>query len=195
MRVGLFGGSFNPPHLGHLIVAETARAQEKLDGVLWMPAAIPPHKQDHTLADPAHRLKMVLEATDNHPNFEVSDLELKRSGPSYTVDTLAELHEEYPEINWVLILGGDSLRYFHTWYRPDEILNYAELLVYARPGTVLTDVAAHIMARTTLLNVPAHIPISSTDIRRRVSDGASIRYLVPEAVRVFIQQHRLYREQ
>lgn len=192
MRTGLFGGSFNPPHLGHLIVAEAAREQGALDHVLWMPAALPPHKQDHTLAAPEHRLAMVQQATAGHPAFVPSDLELQRSGPSYTVDTLTLLHARHPETTWALILGGDSLQQFHTWHRPEAILELAHLLVYARPGTDLSEVEPAILDRTTVLDVPALLPLSSTDIRQRVRAGHSVRYLVPEAVRTYILNNALY---
>lgn len=190
--VGLFGGSFNPPHLGHLIVAETVREQFGLAQVLWMPGHQPPHKHDHRLADPAHRLAMTRLATEGHPAFAVSDLEIRRRGLSYTLDTVEALQDAHPDVDFALILGGDSLASFRTWHRPDAILARVPLLVYRRPGDDVGPLDADLRARVRTAEAPL-IDVSSTDLRARCRAGRSIRYRVPDAVRAYIDAHGLYR--
>lgn len=192
-RVGLFGGSFNPPHLAHLIVAETVREQGELDAVLWMPGRLPPHKLDaEHLAEPAHRLAMTRLAAADHPGFEVSELEMRREGPSYTVETLRHLQEERPDVAYHLVIGGDSLRGLPDWHRPEEIVERVPIIVYRRPGAEPTEVAARFAGRVQFVDAPL-LELSSTSIRERIRHGRSIRYLVPEAVRTYIEEHGLYR--
>jgi len=189
MKAGLFGGSFNPPHVAHLIVAETVRDQFGLDRVLWIPAFIPPHKQEDQLVAPEHRLEMTRLATQGNPAFSVLDLEINREGVSYTVDTIRTLQEGDPGIDYTLILGGDSLRGFPSWHRPEEILSRVRLIVYDRGGEeplALPYTGQVEVARAPLLD------ISSTDIRARRSRGQSIRYLVPDPVLAYIEAHNLY---
>ena len=192
--LALFGGSFNPPHLGHLAVAEAVADAVGLDQVCWMPAATPPHKQDdETLASAAHRLAMTRLAIEGNPRFVVSDLELRRGGTSYTVDTLRHLRADRPDADLYLILGGDSLAAFSTWREPEAILDLARLLVYQRPGSAEATVSPAILARTTVVEAPL-LHLSSTTLRARIAAGQTVRYLVPEAVRVYIAAHGLYRE-
>lgn len=190
-RVGLFGGSFNPPHLAHLVVAEAARDQLGWDRVVWIPAATPPHKQHQDMPAAEHRLAMTRLAVEGNPAFEVSDVEVARSGVSYTVDTVRELQETYPETAFHLLLGGDSLAQFGTWVRPDEIVRRVPLVVYPRPGADLAGVPTQVMARTTFLDRPLLDP-SSTVIRRLLRAGRSVRYLVPNAVLDYAAEHGLY---
>jgi len=190
-RVGLFGGSFNPPHLAHLAVAEAARDQTGLDRVLWMPAAVPPHKQHRHLPAPYHRLAMTRLAVEDNEAFVVSELEIARSGVSYTVDTVRALQKTYPETEFRLLLGGDSLAQLASWVQPEEIVSRVSLTVYPRPGADLADVPAYVMARTTILDRPLLDP-SSTAIRRLLRAGRSVRYLVPDAVLAYAAEHRLY---
>ena len=191
-RVGLFGGSFNPPHVGHLAVAEGARDAASLDRVLWMPAATPPHKQDDDIPAAEHRLAMTRAATEDHPAFDVSDLELRRAGVSYTVDTLRTLRREHPDTEFLLLIGGDSLAQFHTWREPEAILDLAELLVYPRPGFDLSAVDEAVRRRATILDRPL-LDLSSTDVRGLLRAGRSARYLVPDAVLAYAGEHGLYR--
>lgn len=189
MRTGIFGGSFNPPHLAHLIIAETMRDVHALDRVLWIPGAHPPHKDPAALAPAEHRLAMVQLATADHPHFEVSTIELERPGPGYTIDTILELKQRSSD-EFLLIVGGDSLADFHTWRDPLHILAEVPLLVYDRPGAAASSlpIPKERLARTP---VPL-LSISSTDIRRRCAAGTSIRYLVPGAVEAYIREHQLY---
>ena len=194
--IGVFGGSFDPIHLGHLLVAEQAREQLGLSELLFMPAARSPHKRGQAPAADAHRRAMVELAIADHPAFALSLVDLDRPPPSYTVDSLALLHAARPRAEWVLVLGADSLAGLSTWREPARIAAQARLAVFARPGASL-DLAAletrmpFLAGRVALLEGP-RVEISATDIRRRVARGRSIRYLVPEAVRAYIETHGLY---
>jgi nicotinate-nucleotide adenylyltransferase len=194
-RLGVFGGTFDPIHLAHLVLAEQAREQLRLDQVLFMPAFIPPHKMGRTLSPPKVRLEMAELAVAGHPNFEVGDLELRRTGPSYTVDTLRTLREQHPSAELLLLLGGDSLADFPTWREPREILSLAKLGVMKREGSPPpeqpTGWEAELAERVTFIEAPL-LAISGTDLRRRVSEGRSIRYFVPAAVEAFINANKLY---
>jgi nicotinate-nucleotide adenylyltransferase len=190
-RVGLFGGSFNPPHLAHLAVAEAARDQLGLDRVVWMPAAVPPHKQHRHLPAAEHRLAMTRLAVEDNAAFIVSDLEVAREGVSYTVDTVRTLQEDYPGTDFRLLLGGDSLAQFASWVQPEEIASRVSLIVYPRPGADLAGVPSYVMTRATILDRPLLDP-SSTAIRRLLRAGRSVRYLVPDAVLAYASEHGLY---
>jgi nicotinate-nucleotide adenylyltransferase len=205
MRIGVYGGSFNPVHLGHLIAAECCREQAALDRVLFVPAAVPPHKQDRPLADAADRTAMLTLAIGGHEAFAVSTCELDRGGVSYTVDTLTELTTGHPHDTLVLLLGPDSLAQLPTWREPRTILDGWEVIAVERDGlddvaaivrtpavaTVLgPDHAARIVASR--VRMPA-IGIRASDLRATVAAGGSIRYRTPRAVEAYIASHGLYR--
>ncbi len=190
MDVGIFGGSFNPPHVAHLVVAESVREQFGLREVWWMVSSSPPHKEAEALAPTAHRLAMTRRATEGNPAFRVSELETERAGPSYTVDTLRALQDAHPETDFALIIGSDSLRSFGSWRRPDEIVRRAPLLVYKRPGA-LVSAPPRFAKRIYYAQAPL-LEVSGTEIRTRCRQGRSVRYLVPEAVRAYIRTHALY---
>ena len=206
MRIGVYGGSFNPVHLGHLIAAECCREQAGLDRVLFVPAAVPPHKQDHELADAADRVAMLTLAIGGHDAFAVSTVELDRGGVSYTIDTLTALAEQHPGDRFVLLLGPDSLAQLPTWRTPRAILDGWEVVAVERAG--LDDVAAIVRepALAALLGpdraahliesrvrMPA-IGIRASDLRAAVAAGRSIRFRTPRAVEATIATHRLYRD-
>ena len=191
--LALFGGSFNPPHVGHLAVAEAAAEAAGLDRVVWMPAATNPHKRAATdVASPEHRLEMARLATAGNARFEVSDLEVRRGGASYTVDTVRQLQAEHPEAELALLLGGDSLAGFPTWHEADELLGRVRLVVYRRPGADEGDVPARVLARTTFVEAPP-LDLSASLVRARLRAGRTVRYLVPDAVRAYVERHGLYR--
>ncbi|OZC02148.1 nicotinate-nucleotide adenylyltransferase [Rubricoccus marinus] len=193
MRLGFFGGSFNPPHIGHLAVAEACREGAALDRVTWIPTATSPHKQGRTdVASGAERLALVRAAIDGNEAFSASGVEVEREGVSYTVDTLRALRQRHRDDELFWIVGGDSLASFATWREPREILRLATLVAYPRPGADLGAVPGWVMARTVLVEAP-RLEISSTEIRRRLGAGTSVRYLVPDAVREAIRQRQLYR--
>lgn len=193
MDIGLFGGSFNPPHIAHLIIAEIVRDQFGLEEVWWIPNATPPHKPDEEVVSADHRLEMTHRAVDSNPNFRVSDVEVMREGVSYTVETLRVLQDDYPDVDFGLIIGSDSLDYLAEWHKPDEIVERVPLIVYKRPGA-LDLVAEPRFANQVRYAAAPVMEVSGTEIRARCRKGRSIRYLVPEGVRTYIETHGLYEE-
>ena len=198
-RVGIMGGTFNPIHNAHLMIAEAVREAFGLDRVLFIPAAHPPHKQGHKLASAYHRLMMVQLAVSSNPWFHVSRQELERSGPSYSLLTLQELHEQYDEeTEFYFITGSDTINELHTWYHTEELLQSCHFVATTRPGvpadTGELERRFGQLARDKIheLVVP-RLEISSTDIRQRLQMGRSIRYLVPQAVEDYIIKEGLYR--
>jgi nicotinate-nucleotide adenylyltransferase len=205
MRIGVYGGSFNPIHLGHLLAAECSREQAGLDRVLFVPAAVPPHKRDHSLATAEDRLAMLALALGGHEAFAVSTLELDRGGVSYTIDTLADLAARHPGDTLVLLLGPDAVAGLPTWRDPGAILDGWEVRAVERDG--LDDIAS-IVAQPDVaallgperaarviearIRMPA-IGIRASDLRSAVATGASIRYRTPRAVEAYISAHGLYR--
>lgn len=205
MRIGIFGGSFDPVHVGHLIAAECCREQAGLDRVLFVPAAIPPHKQSRGLAAGRHRLEMLALAAGGHPAFAVSSDELDRGGVSYTVDTLARLAESHPGDELALLLGPDAVAEFPAWREPARIARIARLVAMER--AVLDDIAATVAGGgladvlgadgcRRLVDERVRLPaigIRASDLRAAVAAGRSIRYRTPRAVEAYIAAHGLYR--
>jgi nicotinate-nucleotide adenylyltransferase len=191
MRIGVFGGTFDPIHLGHLILAEQCRDQGGLDQVLFVLAARPPHKLDAPLSPFRQRLEMLELAISGQSGFQISRIEEHRPGPSYTADTLRELVEQQPGLEWFLLVGADTVRDLGMWYCPDQVAAMAQLLVVGRAGIPLPSEPPSPF-RWQVVTMPL-LEISSTDIRQRLQAGRSIRYLVPRAVECYIDQHRLYR--
>lgn len=188
MRIGIFGGAFDPVHLGHLITAEQAREQGRLDQVWFLPTFQPPHKS-RSLTPFHHRVEMLELAIAGHEAFRVNTLEKERAGPSYTVDTLRLLKEKHPTEEFHLIVGGDCVPDLPSWRDPQGIAAQADLVVVSRPDTPAQEPPAYFRWQRidTLL-----IQISSTDIRQRLSQRQTIRYLVPRAVECYLTQHKLY---
>jgi nicotinate-nucleotide adenylyltransferase len=193
MKLGLFGGTFDPVHHGHLIVAEYVRERVGLDRVLFIPTMISPHKMDAAVTSPAHRFAMLREGVKSNPFFQVSDMEIERGGVSYTVDTLRLLGEENATDEFFLLIGADNLGEFRTWKDPGEIVRRAKLVVMNRPGFTGTPADPSLPVDIIQCPVPS-IDISATEIRRRVEEGLTIRYLVPPSVCRYIDRHRLYRQ-
>jgi nicotinate-nucleotide adenylyltransferase len=189
-RLGLFGGTFDPPHVAHLVVAERAREQLRLERVVFMPTGTPPHKRHRAVAPARHRLQMTRLAVRGNPAFTVSALETRRRGNSYTVDTLRVLSAEHPDARLYLIIGQDSLDEFATWHEPDAIRSMATLVVAPRPGGA----APRRRGRGVIhLEAPA-LAVSSSGIRAALRRGCSVRYLIPERVAAYVARHRLYRQ-
>ena len=186
MRIGVFGGTFNPVHLGHLLLAETARDALQLDRVLFIPTRRPPHKRLPGLLDGTVRLRMVRLAIKDHPAFAASDLELQRSGPSYSIDTVTALRCALPDAKLFLLIGQDMLAV--RWAAWNELKRLCTVAAVRRPGSR----RARMEQGIRWLDMPP-IDIASSDIRARVAAGRSIRYLVPAAVERYIRLHRLYR--
>jgi nicotinate-nucleotide adenylyltransferase len=201
MRIGVFGGTFDPIHLGHLILAEQCREQARLDQVWFVPAHRPPHKLDQPVTSFHHRVEMLALATAGHPAFRIDEIEGEQGGPSYTVGTLAELRRRHPDDTFFLMIGSDSLVDLPKWREPEGILRQAGLVVAARPGW---EVWTPDRLRAEL-RLPAEAPLSlevvtvplidtaSRDLRRRAAEGRSLRYLVPRAVECYVETHQLYR--
>jgi nicotinate-nucleotide adenylyltransferase len=192
MNIGLFGGSFNPPHVGHLIVLESIRDQLQLEKILIIPSSQTPNKHDSLLAPSSARLDMTRFAFEGNPACEVSDMEIRRHGISYTVDTVRELAEAFQHAKLSLIIGADNFLDFQSWRAPEEILTLADLVIMNRPGFEPKEARSDFLRRSRIVNVPM-IGISGTDIRRRVKLGRSIRYLVPRSVEEYIYRNGLYR--
>lgn len=193
MNVGIFGGSFDPPHIAHSRIAEFARSNCGLDLILWVPAYDPPHKSQNQLTQYQNRLGMVGAAVADHGYFRVSDIESTIERPTYTIRMLDALRERYLDAEFYLILGSDSLKQFHTWYRPDVIAQRVHLLVYPRAGHpfVESDLPEYLRGRVQFMEAP-EIAISAEDIRSRFSGGQSVRHLVSGDVLSYISKNRLY---
>lgn len=192
MRIGVFGGTFDPPHHGHLIVAADVCEALGLDRVVLVPSAVPPHKRDTVQAPAGTRLEMVQAAVRGDPRLEVDDLELRRPGPSYTVDTLRALRDRYPGAELFFVVGADNVGELGSWREPEEIVRLARIVAVARG---CESVGVNADAPFPLLSVPVtRVEISATDVRRRVAEGRSIRYLVPDAVRGIVAREGLYRD-
>lgn len=215
LRVGALGGTFNPIHLGHLLIAEEFRERLALDRVLFIPAASPPHKGGRRLAEPHHRYTMVALAVAGHPAFVVSDLELRRPGPSYSAETLEALAGELPGSSLFFLMGSDTFLDLPAWRTPERLTTWATLAVAGRAGAGFdpaSSAAGAVLARLgrsswrrvppepwatvppgeVILVETASLPVSAREIRRRVAEGRSARFLVPPAVADYIADHRLY---
>lgn len=198
--VGLMGGTFSPIHYGHLLMCESIREEFNLEKIIFMPARIPPHKTNISIVDAEHRLNMVRLAIEDNPYFEASDLEMRRQGASYTVDTLKELRSSLPKGKKLfLIIGADSLVQLSSWYKYQDIFRLATIIVAARPDTdfsLLNDTIAKFrveMDADILMSAHAPMNFSSTEIRNRVKKGLSIRYMTPPKVEAYIYENGLYR--
>ena len=199
-RIGIFGGSFDPVHQGHLLIAEQFAEDMKLDRVKFIPAKVSPFKLGYTPTSDKHRLEMLRLAVGSNPRFEVDPLELERGGVSYTIDTVTALRGVEPDAEYYMLIGADSLKDFKKWKSPEELLVSVSLVVARRggeappqwselSGLASREVLEGIQKRA--LDLPA-MELSSTDIRRRVAQRRSIRYLVPSSVEVYIHSHGLY---
>jgi nicotinate-nucleotide adenylyltransferase len=188
VRLGVYGGSFDPPHLGHLVAASDACEALRLDRLLWIPSAVHPIKRDRVRTAPGLRLRMVQAAIRGDDRFRADDLELRRAGPSYTVDTLRELRGRHAEAELFLLAGADLLRELPRWREPDEVMRLATLAVVSREGDALPPESPlpALAVRVT------RVDVSSTEVRRRAAAGQTLKYLVPEPVCALIERHGLY---
>ena len=201
MRIGIFGGTFDPVHYGHLIIAEHAREQAGLDQLWFVPSARPPHKVDQPITPFDRRAEMLsLALAGQEDKFRVETIERDRPGLSYTADTLDVLNEQHPGTDWFLLLGADSVQDLPTWHEPLRIVDRATILVAGRHGyphwtaedlaTKLGTEPTHV--RLQVIDVPL-IDIASRDLRRRAAEGRSLLFQLPHAVRVYISEKKLYR--
>ena len=193
MKVGILGGSFDPVHLGHLIIGQETAEMLGLEVLYFVPCRTPPHKPERRLAAARHRLRMLVDAVKGNPRFALSDIELTRPGPSYSLDTLRAFREILGATTELfLVVGMDSLVDMGSWHRPDDIFRLARVVAAGRPGYRSEDVPARFAERAVRVDVTL-TDISSSRVRSFVRDGRSIRYLVPGEVAAYIQRERLYR--
>lgn len=198
-RVGVFGGTFNPLHQGHLIVAEFAAETLSLDLVLFAPVGQPPHKNGRNLAAIEHRIQMIDSSITDNSRFQLSLVDVERPAPHYSVDTVKRLKAQYEQSQLFFVMGGDALKDFPSWHRPSEIVEYCRLAVMRRPSSkpVQPDMHEAVMPglkhSVDMIEAPP-IGISSTRIREQLAAGKSVRYLVPNPVLDYIHAHRLYSE-
>lgn len=200
-RYAIMGGTFDPIHFGHLAAAETVREVLQCQKVIFIPSGNPPHKTDRILTQAQHRYAMTVAATENNPYFEVSEIEIDRTGYTYTWDTINELEAYYKnQVELLFITGADALLEVETWYKAEEVLKHCSFAAVTRPGydkskleQKLHDLQSKYGSSLFIVDVPG-LNISSTDIRNRIKYGSSIKYLVPEAIEQYIAKHGLYKE-
>jgi len=198
-QIGLFGGTFDPPHVGHLILASEAYSQLGLNRLFWILNPDPPHKQDQIITSVEHRLAMLSLAIEHNPHFELSRLELDRPGPHYTVDTVRLVAQQNPDAEIVPIIGGDSLQDLPLWHQPRELLYAAHWIgVMRRPGEetnleALERELPGISSKVHYVDAPL-LEIASREIRSRIANGKPFRYYLPSSVYEYIRQHQLYQE-
>ena len=189
-KVGIFGGTFDPIHHGHLITAQSVREIRNLDKIIFIPSFISPHKSDVISVSPEHRLKMLQLAVEGVDFFEVSDYEINREGISYTIDTLKEFKKKYDELEF--IIGYDNIFKFHSWKEPDQIMSLTKVLVLERKSSKPHPFDDKYVEQAIFVETRG-IEISATDIRKRVKQGMPIHYLVPEKVKKYIYSFNLYK--
>lgn len=215
-RIGILGGTFNPIHFGHLAASEEVRERLKLDCIMFIPSFLPPHKREEEVPSASRRLEMVRRAISGNAHFALSDIEVKRGGKSYTIDTIEEVHSAHPNAQFFFITGVDSFLEIRTWKRWEELLSLCSFVILSRPGycfsdllkiDFMNDAASEVIALdrgdvrqaflrigpfTLYLETISHFEISSTDIRKRIRKGRSIKYLLPETVEHYIINNKLY---
>ncbi len=190
-RVGILGGTFDPPHIGHLVAVQDVLERAHLDRVVLVPAALPPHKPGTPPTEGAIRLRMLEAAIGGDSRFDVSTVELDRGGTSFTVDTLREFTRTHPRLEFCLVIGADLFEGFQTWREPQEVARLAELIVMTREGLTSLDPPNGLEVKWKAVPV-TRVDVSSTLIRTRLREGRSVRYLVPEGVRRIIEAESLY---
>jgi len=193
MKICLFGGTFDPPHFGHLILAQTIFEAEHFDQIVFVPAHTSPHKDKTVVSSVNFRKEMVKIAIQENPNFILSDIEIKRGGISYSFETIIEYKKKtgIDSKNLFYLIGSDSLKTFHSWHNSDQILEECQIIVAIRPGFRPSDINNKILARIQFANIP-RIEISSTQIRKRWREDKTIRYMVSQSVWEFINENKLY---
>ena len=194
-KLGIMGGTFNPIHQGHLVAAEFIRDEFKLNEVLFVPSGKPPHKNNNEIAPPEHRWMMTVLATASNEHFSVSSLEIERVGESYTRETILQLKKIYPEnMECYFITGADAIAEISTWHKTEDLSQITKFIAASRPGYELDikSIDSRFQQCTYLMEIPA-LTISSTEIRKRIKERKTIKYLLPEAVEKYISKNKLYR--
>lgn len=195
MKIGILGGTFDPVHWGHLLLAETVREELSLDKIVFMPAFVPPHKQSRSITEGRHRVEMIRLAIAGHSDFEVSEWEIRQKDVCYTRDTLKMLKRDlYQKDDLFFILGEDNFRELNTWKEPETLFEYATVVVMRRSDSMAHTPVPEAFHRAVFVQTPL-LDISSSEIRERVAAGKSIRFRVDKAVENYIEMHQLYRPQ
>lgn len=196
-RIGIIGGTFNPIHLGHLMIAEVACESFNLEKVIFVPARIPPHKQ-YDVIDSHHRYAMTAAAVSDNPNFEISDVEMRREGPSYTVDTIQYFKKLYgPTVEFYFIAGTDTIRALPTWKFIDELIDEVHFIGATRPDgssaidSILDELGAKAREKIHVMEVP-EMKLSATYLRERLRSGKTVRYMLPKCVVDYIEENHIY---
>ncbi|WP_442595072.1 nicotinate-nucleotide adenylyltransferase [Neobacillus sp. D3-1R] len=185
-KIGILGGTFDPPHFGHLIMANEVASGLNLDAVWFLPNQIPPHKVKTSSTTTEERLQMLEIATESHPLFRIETIEFRRNGPSYTIETMEILSKQYPNHEFYFIIGADMIEYLPKWYKIDELVQLVRFVGVKRPGYTTE-------SKFPIIHVEAPlIDISSKMIRNRIANKETIRYLLPESVRIYIKENHLY---
>jgi len=192
MRIGIFGGTFNPVHFGHLAAAAQVHEALGLEWIYFVPCMLPPHKSGENLAPPEARLRMLALAIEGDERFKICDVEIRRGGVSYSIDTIAELKQEHPEDELHFIIGADMFLEFESWRQPERIVELAKLVVVTRPGIDMAKAPKQFLEKAEVIEIHA-LNISSSMIRELVKEGKTISYLVPKPVEEYIIQNGLYR--
>ncbi|MFS0751375.1 nicotinate-nucleotide adenylyltransferase [Oceanobacillus sp. 1P07AA] len=184
-KIGILGGTFDPPHIGHLLIAEEVRRAKQLDEIWFIPTNTPPHKEE-TTTSAEHRTSMLQLVIRSHPSFKLNKIELQREGKSYTYDTIRELKKTFPSIEFYFIIGGDMVEFLPKWYRINELLDIVTFVGVERPGYSLeTTYPVH------FVDIPT-IHLSSTMLRERLQQKEWVRYLLPDSVMQYVKEHHLY---
>ena len=193
MKTCIFGGTFDPPHIGHLLIAQTVFESENFERLIFVPANISPAKKNGDSSPPEERSKMLEMSLTNNPNFEISDLEIKREGISYTIDTIKEVADKLKldKKDLFFLMGSDTLKSFHNWKNPEKIIKICNIIVAIRPGFTPSDIPQWVLDNVRFANIP-RFEVSSTNIRRRWREGKTIRYMVPKEVWEYITEKELY---
>ena len=193
MKTCIFGGTFDPPHIGHLLIAQTVFESENFERLIFVPANISPAKKNGDSSPPEERSKMLEMSLTNNPNFEISDLEIKREGISYTIDTIKEVADKLKldKKDLFFLMGSDTLKGFHNWKNPEKIIKICNIIVAIRPGFTPSDIPQWVLDNVRFANIP-RFEVSSTNIRRRWREGKTIRYMVPKEVWEYIHEKELY---
>lgn len=189
MKVGIMGGTFDPIHNGHLILAEEVREKMKLEEIVFIPTGRPPHKRERKITAAEHRMAMTILATNSNPKFKVSSIEIKRRGFSYAIETIEEMKRR-KEAEYYFILGSDAAKELSSWYQAEELVKECEFVVAKREGS---EIEISQQKQIHVIETPK-IEISSTEIRRRIKEGKSVKYLIPEAVEAYIRKENLYED-
>jgi len=198
-RLGIFGGTFDPPHIAHLILAAEAYEQLRLDRLLWVLTPAPPHKHEREITPLVDRLPMVQSAIDEDPDFELSKVDIERRPPHYALDTVRLIRQMNPQAEMFYLMGGDSLHDLHTWHKAEDFVAACDFIgVMRRPDdgvelTIVEEKIAGIQDKLRFIDAP-RLEISASDIRRRIYEGRPFRYFLPPEVYKFIQEHNLYRK-